>query len=201
MKKVIIAIGRSKGSGGQYIGELLAERLGIKCYDREILNETVRQSGFAKEFIKQYEEKKPSSLLYSLAMGTNMYNQPLQQQLFIAQAKVIKAIAAKESCIFIGRCADYVLRDELGLLSVFVHAPMQDCVKRVKLTTDITSPEAEQIIKQTNKSRAEYYRFFTDRIWGNYKNYHLSLNSSDLTPEGAADLILEYLKLRWKYHN
>lgn len=201
MNKIIIAIGRSKGSGGQYIGELLAERLGIKCYDREILNETARESGFAKEFIEQYEEKKPSSLLYSLAMGTTMYNQPLQQQLFISQAKVIKEIAARESCIFIGRCADYVLRDEPDLLSVFVHAPIQDCVKRVKLTSDIPQPEAELMIKQTNKSRAEYYRYFTDRIWGNYKNYHLSLNSSDLTAEGAADLILEYLNLRWKYRN
>lgn len=79
MRKIIIAIGREKGSGGQYIGELLAERLDIKCYDREIINETAKVSGFAKEFIEQYEEKKPSSFLYSLAMGTSEYNQPLQQ--------------------------------------------------------------------------------------------------------------------------
>lgn len=201
--KIIITIGREKGSGGHYIGKLLASQLGIKCYDSEILYETAKQSGFTKEFIEQFEERKPSSFLYSLVMGstTVAYNQPLHQQLYLAQAKVIKDIAERESCIFVGRCADYVLRNMPELLSVFVHASMSDCVKRVQMTTNITTPEAELLIMRSNKTRSEYYRHFTDGIWGNSKNYHLCVNSSDLTADGAADLIMEHLKIREKYQN
>lgn len=201
--KTVIAIGREKGSGGHYIGKLLASRLGIKCYDNEILYETAKQSGFTKEFIEQYEERKPSSFLYSLVMGstTISYNQPLHQQLYLAQTKVIKDIAERESCIFVGRCADYVLRNMPELLSVFVHASMNDCVKRVQMTKNITAQEAELLIMRTNKMRSEYYRHFTDRSWGSAKNYHLSIDSSILTADGATDLIMEHLKIREKYQN
>lgn len=199
----IITIGREKGSGGHYIAQLLSARLGIKCYDSEILYETAKQSGFTKEFIEQFEEKNPSSFLYSLIMGSTAvsYNQPLHQQLYLAQTKVIKDIAERESCIFVGRCADYVLKNMPELLSVFVHASMSDCVKRIQMTTNITPQEAELLIMRTNKTRSEYYRHFTDEIWGSSKNYHLSIDSSDLTADGAADLIMEHLKIREKYQN
>ncbi|WP_418746700.1 AAA family ATPase [Frisingicoccus sp.] len=201
--KTIITIGREKGSGGHYIGQLLAVRLGIKCYDNEILYETAKQSGFTKEFIEEFEEKRPSRFLYSLAMGNAAvsYNQPLHQQLYLAQTKVIKDIAERESCIFVGRCADYVLRDMPEVLRVFVHASMSDCVKRIQMTTNVTRQEAELLIMRTNKTRSEYYRHFTDKTWGNSKNYHLSIDSSDLTADGAADLIMEHLKIREKYQN
>lgn len=199
MRKIIIAIGREKGSGGQYIGELLAERLDIKCYDREIINETAKVSGFAKEFIEQYEEKKPSSFLYSLAMGTSEYNQPLQQQLYSAQAKVIREIAEKESCIFIGRCADYVLKDFPELTSVFISADRKDCVCRIMKTSSVSREEAELMIRRTNKSRAEYYNHFTDKKWGLSRNYDLSVNSSALTIDGTVNLIVDYINLKGRY--
>lgn len=199
-KKIVIAIGRGKGSGGHYIGELLASRLGIKCYDSEILYETAKRSGFAKEFMEEYEEKKPASFLYSLVTGsTGTYIQPLQQQLYLAQANAIKEIAQKESAVFVGRCSNYVLREFPELLSVFVYAPLEDCVKRVKRTVSIPDGEAEMLILRTNKSRSEYYRHFTDEKWGDARNYHLSVNSSDVAVDGAVDLILEYLKIREKY--
>lgn len=201
MDKKIITIGRGKGSGGHYIGELLASRLGIKCYDSEILYETAKNSGFTKEFIEQYEEKKPNSFLYALVMGsTSMaYNQPLQQQLYLTQANVIKDIAARESCIFVGRCADYVLKEMPELLKVFVHAPLEDCIKRVQITNKITPQEAELAILRIDKARSEYYHHFTDEKWGYSKNYHLCIDSSEVTVDGAVDLIVKYLELKEKY--
>lgn len=155
------------------------------------------------EIIEQYEERKPSSFLYSLVMGSSAvsYNQSLHQQLFMAQADVIKELARKESCVFVGRCADYVLRDVPDLFSVFVHASLPDCVRRVKKASNMTDQEAEMLIMRTNKARSEYYRHFTDKKWGASGNYHLTIDSSDLTADGAAELILEYLKLREKYRS
>lgn len=119
----------------------------------------------------------------------------------LPKLRLIKDIAERESCIFVGRCADYVLRDMPEVLSVFVHASMSDCVKRIQMTTNITRQEVELLIMRTNKTRSEYYRHFTDKTWGNSKNYHLSIDSSDLTADGAADLIMEHLKIREKYQN
>lgn len=201
-KKRIITIGRGKGSGGHYIGKLLASRLGIQCYDSEILYETAKSSGFTKEFIEQYEEKKPNSLLYSLVTGSvsAAYHQPLQQQLYLAQSNVIKDIAQKESCIFIGRCADYVLRDLPELLSAFVHAPLTDCIQRVQMINRTMTPqEAKMAILCTDKARSEYYEHFTEQKWGDSKNYHLSIDSSKITADGAADLIMNYLEIRKVY--
>lgn len=196
MSKIIITIGREKGSGGHYIGDLLAKELGIRCYDKELLAETARISGFSKQFIEKYEEKKPSSLLYTLASGmsSNTYSYPLHQQVFLAQSNAIREIAERESCVFIGRCADYVLRERTDVLNCFVHAPAADRIERIIQQEQIRPAEAEMLMLRTDRDRASYYTYFTDHTWGASKSYHLSFDTSKTTIPGAVNLILEFIK-------
>lgn len=197
MNKTIITIGREKGSGGHYIGDLLAQKLGVKCYDKELLVETAKTSGFSEQFIAEYEEKKPSSLLYTLAAGinTSAYSHPLHQQVFLAQSEVIREIAQRESCVFVGRCADYILRDRADVLKCFVHAPISDRIERIAQREKVSLEKAEKIMLQTDRSRAAYYMHFTQTIWGAAKNYHLSVDTSLTGMDGAVDAIMYFLRI------
>ena len=204
MNKTIITIGRQKGSGGHYIGELLAKRLGIKCYDDKLLLKTAEKNGFSPDFIKQTEETKPSSLLYTIVSSipgvSGSYIQPLQDQVFFAQSSVIREIADAESCIFIGRCADYVLRERTDVINCFLHAPLHDRIERTSNRYPIENCDAQTLVCKTDKERAEYYRHFTDHPWGLASNYHLCLDTHSLTLSGTADVIETYLKVRNNYH-
>lgn len=201
MDKIIITIGREKGSGGHYIGEMLAEKLNIRCYDKELLAETAKASGFSERFIEGHEEKKPSGLLYSLAstITPNIYSHPVQQQVFLAQSDVIRDLAEQGSCIFVGRCADYILRDRTDTLNCFVHAPISDRIDRIVQYEGMEIGEAEKHILQTDRDRAAYYMHFTDHIWGSSKNYHLSFNTSKTTVQGAVDVILNFIQTLKQY--
>lgn len=195
MNKTIITIGRQKGSGGHYVGELLAKRLGIKYYDDKLLLKTAEKSGFSPDFIKETEETKPSSLLYTIVSGiSGSYNQPLQDQVFFAQSSVIRELADEESCIFIGRCADYVLRERTDTINCFLHAPLHDRIKRTCSRYPLESSDAETLICKTDKNRAEYYRHFTEQTWGLASNYHLCLNTHALSLAGTVDVIEAYIK-------
>lgn len=193
---MIITIGREKGSGGHYAGELLAKQLGIQCYDKLLLIETAKKSGFSQEFIEAHEEQTPTSRYASFAAGimSSEYSHPVHQQVFEAQSKVIREIAEQGSCVFVGRCADFVLRNRTDVINCFVHAPMQNRIERIMKMDNIPHAEAERLIRKTDKSRASYYTFFTDRTWGEAKNYHIAIDTSIATIAGTVDLIVNLIE-------
>ena len=199
MANYVITIGREHGSGGRYLGEELARVLGIKCYDSELIAETAAKSGFAEGFVQSHEEQRPQSFLYSLVTGSAgfMGDQPVSVQLFQAQSEVIRAAARAGSCIIIGRCGNYVLREEnVTVVNLFVHSPMFARVARVSERDNLEAAEAERKIKLTDKERQAYYNFFTGEHWGDAKDYDLTVDTSKLGIPGTVTLVQEYLKLR-----
>ena len=145
MANLVITIGRENGSGGRQLGSELAAVLGVKCYDSELINETAKASGFAKSFVETHEEHRPGSFLYSLVTGGGVVadEQPFPVQIFQAQSEVIRTIAARESCVIVCRCADYVLRDDpnVALVNLFVHAPLDARIRRESARTNTTPAE------------------------------------------------------------
>lgn len=201
MKK-LITISREYGSGGRKIGKLLAERLGVPFYDKEIIDKAVEESGFARELIEKAELKAKSSFAYNLASalnfgegaGTNALS--VNEKLFLAQFNVIKEISEQNEGVIVGRCADYVLKDMPGVTNVFIHAELEDRVKRAIEEYGDEADKAEQIVATYDKARQNYYNYHTCQKWGDYKNYNLSINSSYITEDEAASLIADYVERR-----
>ena len=205
MQKVIITIARQYGSGGREIGERVAELLGINKYDKEFVTLAAEEDdSLSEEVLEKVDERATSSLLYTLAMGSNLFamphahphHMPLNDKLFAKQSSLIRKIAEKESCVMIGRCADYVLRESPNRLSVFIYAGIEDRKRRVASRHDITENEAIDYINKTDRRRASYYNFYTGGKWGKYDNYHLAVNSSVLGIEGTAQLIAKMAKIK-----
>ena len=197
-KKIIITIARQYGSGGREIGEKVAEKLGIKLYDKELIREAATRGNLDESVSKQADESAANSLLYTLAMGSNVlgttmhfgYKMPLNDKLFILQSEVIKEFAKEGSCVFIGRCADYVLRDEANLFRIFVYGDIDHRQTRVAARhPELKSSQIIDVINKTDKRRSSYYNFYTGNKWGKYDNYDIAINSSTLGIDGAADLI------------
>lgn len=192
----VITIGREYGSGGHAIAERLSELLGIKYYDKNIIDLASEKSGISKEMFKNSDEKH-NSFLYSLSMAH--YNGYVSQnylndiitndKLFLIQSNIIKDIANNESCIFIGRCADHILENHPNKLSVFIHAGQDSKTKRVMEKMQIKQSAAETLIKKTNKSRAAFYNFYSNNSWGAANTYDLCLNTDVFGIEGATQLI------------
>lgn len=180
MSRLLITIGREYGSGGREIGEKLAERLSIPIYDKQLITEAVQASGICQEVFDQYDETATNSLLYSLVMGTYNVNMPLPipDQLFLEQFKVIQKLAKKGSCIFIGRCADYVLEENPHLISVFIQGDEEDKIKRIMKRNNISESEAKKRMKSIDKARKTYYERYTNKSWGKTNSYDVTLNSS-----------------------
>ena len=202
-KKIIITIARQYGSGGREIGEMVAKKLGIPLYDKELITEAATRGKLDENVTKIAEESAANSLLYTLAMGSNVlgttmhfgYKMPLNDKLFILQSDVIKEYAREESCVIIGRCADYVLRDEENLFKVFIYADLDHRQERIaKRHPELKSVQIIDVISKTDKRRASYYNFYTGNKWGKYDNYDIAINSSTLGVEGTADLICECAK-------
>lgn len=190
MSDYVITIGREHGSGGRYVGEKLAERLGVKCWNSELVSQTALMSGFSEKFIRENEEKRPDSLLFSIAMSYSVSgDQPVTAKLFGEQAKVIEDISRKGPCVIVGRAADYVLRDHPRLLRVFVSAPLKDRIARVCRIDGVDEAEAEKLIRKKDKQRAAYISFYTDRVWGEAKNYDVAINTGLFGIDGAVDLL------------
>lgn len=176
MQYKIITISRELGSGGRIIGKKVADQLGYHFYDREIIDQTAKISGFSKEQILHSEEKITNSFLYNVAMGTGYglsilsgngkESLPLNAQIYLAQRQAIQALAKKGPCVIVGRCADYILKDEPGVLSCFVYAELQNRVNRAVNEYGMDAENAEKQILQTDKSRAVYYNAVTDQKWG-----------------------------------
>lgn len=206
MKNYVITIARGYGSGGKTIGNMLAKELGINIYDRELLRLASDDSGINENLFGKADEKLKNSLLYKVAK--KVYKGELIQpdsdefvsndNLFNYQAKVIKEIASSESCIIIGRCADYVLKDVENVIKVFVHAPLEDCIKTLTTMSSLPKKEIEKLIVSTDKHRAEYYNYYTGNKWDNARNYDLCLKSSDLGFDKSVELIRSYMDIRLK---
>ncbi len=195
MQKRVITISRQFGSGGHSIAKSVSERLGISFYDGELITEVARQSGLSEEFIRENEEyaSHSNSFLYQLAMSTSgTYGYPsVYQKLYEAQTKVIEDIAEKDSCVIVGRCADYILRNRTDCLHVFIHADNAHRSTHILDKYGPTERSTEQRIKEKDSRRRNYYRFHTDREWGVCANYHLALDSGALGEELCIGLICQ----------
>ncbi len=204
---IVITIGRQFGSGGRELGRLLAERLGYDFYDKELLLEAAKKNGLSPEFFKNSDERFPRFLggSVSFAMGCSPYtifsgpSSISDEAINRALNDVIVSLGKKGRCIIVGRTADYVLRDHPNLVSIFVHAPLDECVKRIMKRGDSLTPQqAAAMATKTNKLRAGYYNFYTDKTWGHADTYHLCVDSSLMPMEDLADTIADYIKRRFK---
>ncbi len=197
-KKIIVTIARQYGSGGREIGELIAKKLGLPLFDKELIKDAAASGELNEDVIKNADESAANSLLYTLAMGSNMlgttihfgYKMPINDKLFILQSEAIREYASKGSCVIIGRCADYVLRDEPNILRLFIYGDLDHRQERIKERhPEIKPSQVIDIINKTDKRRSSYYNFYTGNKWGKYDNYDMAINSSTLGIEGTADMI------------
>lgn len=200
-KERVITIARQFGSGGREIGEALAKELGIKCYDKELISLAAKESGVDPEIFNNVDEKATNSLLYSLSLGLYSFGSgfsadrlPVNDKLYLLQHKIIKKLALEGSCVIVGRCADYVLRDNNNVVRLFICADMDYRIERVVSVKGVKESKAEQVINKTDKSRANYYNFYSGMKWGESENYDLSINRTKLTVDQAVGVIKGYLK-------
>ncbi len=209
-EKYVITVGRQLGSGGRLLGRLLAERLGIAFYDKELLMQAAASAGLSAEFFERNDERRPQFIsgLFSFNMGMNPVawfdnaSSINDDALYKAQCDFMHHIAEQGPCVIVGRSADYVLRDVPNLVNVFVHATKEDCVRRVmSRDSSKTAEQARQFVEKTNKLRANFYNFYTDKRWGDSTSYDLTFNSSVLSLEKIADLIVQYLYVRFDASN
>ena len=200
----IITISREFGSGGREVGEKLAAKLGIKLYDKELLQQAAKDSGFCEEIFENHDEKPTNSFLYSLVMDTYsvsgysaapFLDMPLNHKVFLAQFETIKKIAEKESCVIVGRCADYALSDNPDCINIFIHADLDVRIKNVSRNLNITENKARDIINKTDKQRASYYNYYTSKKWGDSKSYNLSLDAGKLGTDNCVEMILKFREL------
>ena len=203
-KKVLICIGRQSGSGGRKIGHDIADRLGIPCYDKELIQKVAEKSGLAPEVIEHHDEVPSRSFLYSIVMGgqhsirSGNVELPIEQRIFLAQYNTIRELAEEGSAVFVGRCADYALEDHKNLITIFITADEEDAIAHVESTYGFARPKAKEYVKKTNKRRSNYHDYYTNKEWGDAKNYDLCVNRSRLGFEGTIDLILNFIEARTK---
>ncbi len=202
-KKIIINIGRQLGSGGHDIGRMLAMDFNAKYYDRELLNLAAKESGFSEEFFERNDEKKGFlrsflHLPYNTGGGsTNFYQNNFSQEgLFKFQSDAMRKAAQESSCVFLGRCADYVLRDYPDVVNVFVTASLDFRIMKIVNKHNISSEEAQKLIEQGEKSRAEYYNYYTGKQWGHATSYDLCIDSSVLGLVETEKFIAAYVRKR-----
>lgn len=203
----VITIGRQYGSGGRQIGKMLAERLGIPFYDKELLSEAAKDSGICEEIFEDHDEKPTRSLLFSLVTGVQyhggidtgtMYmDMPLNHRIFLAQFDAIRRIAGEGPCVIVGRCADYVLRDQPNVINVFLKANIENRIERaIERGTD--RMKAEDKVRRADKERASYYNYYATGTWGDTNNYDLCVDTGKLGYEGTVDLLEQFVALREK---
>lgn len=201
-KKIIITIARGYGSGGKTVGKTLAKELGIPFYDRQILYMASDDSGINLGLFQKNDEDVNKGLFDP---STHMYDGSIippedskftsKENLFNYQAKIIKMLAEKESCVIVGRCADFILKDNSDVVKVFIWAPHDSCVETVMDMFDMTEKEADKKIRKIDRHRSEFYRYYTCREWDNARNYDLCLNSADLGFDGCVEAIKAYIEV------
>lgn len=206
---LVITIGRQCGSKGRQIGQRLAEKMGVKCYDKELLSLAAKESGLCEEIFETHDEKPTSSFLYSLVMDTysmgytnsGFLDMPLNHKVFLAQFDAIKSLAEKESCVIVGRCADYALADFPNTVTVFITGDDEDKIPWLMECYQVDAAKAKDIMVKTDKKRSSYYNYYSSKKWGDAKGYDLCINSSALGLEGTVDAILAFAKAKQAYVN
>ena len=203
MERIIICVGRQLGSGGRIIAKQLAEDFGCKLYDKELLNLAAKESGFSERFFEQNDEQKGflKSLFHMHAphiSDTSFYKSNFSQEsLFQFQSDAIKKAAEEGSCVFVGRCADYVLRDQKNVVNIFITANLSERIKAVMERHDCNAEEARKIINHKENARASYYNYYTGKKWGNAESYDFCINSSLLGLKRTEELVRDYVKQRY----
>ena len=206
MENVVITIARQYGSGGKTIGAMLAQSLGVNCYSREILRLASEESGINERLFGQIDEClkipswfKPLKRPYEgELLPPESGNFVSDDNLFNYQAKVIKELAEQESCIIIGRCADYILKDNPNVLRLFFYAPLEDCVKRVMNQNGLSEKEAIKKIEKIDKYRAEYCRYYTGRDWNDARNYDFCLDTTSMSYEKLIEVVENFMHVYQK---
>ena len=204
---LVITIGRQCGSSGKIIGQKLAEEMGVKCYDKELLALAAKNSGLCEELFETHDEKPTNSFLYSLVMDTysmgyttsGYMDMPINHKIFLAQFDTIKQLADQESCVIVGRCADYALADYPKVVSVFITASEEDRIASLKKLYNVEEAKAKDIMVKTDKKRASYYNYYSSKKWGDTRSYGLCINRSAVGVDGAVKMIRAFAetKLEW----
>ncbi len=203
--KYVITVGRSFGSGGRALGKLIANRLGIGFYDKKLLVMAAEKAGYDLEYFKNADERVPKIFGGIIPFSMGFY--PMSwigdstavsgDKVYKAQCDFIHELAATEPCVIVGRSADYVLRDVKNVINIFVHAPLDVCADRIVERLDCAShDEAKTLAERTNKLRANFYNFYTDKRWGEAASYDLTFDSSKLSLEEIADIVIDYIHRR-----
>ncbi len=191
---MIITIGREHGSGGHEIARALADALGYACYDKEIVDHAAESSNFSREILDSFDEKRVSPYVVPVPNFVGMGESfRLNMQVAAAQFEAIRSLAEKGNGIFVGRCADYVLRNREDLLRVFIQAGEESRTQEMMKRRALTEEQARKLIRQVDKDRASYYRYYTDQVWGDRENYDLCINSDKVGVQGAVEIIRSFL--------
>lgn len=202
-EKFVVNIGRQLGSGGREIGEKLAERLGIDFYDKELINLASEESGLCREFFERADEKASQGIIGGLFGARFPFigdvtmpalNCLSNDALFKVQSDVIRKLASEKSCLFVGRCADYILREHPRCANVFISSSREDRIARLCRLHSISESEAEEMMNRADKRRSEYYNYYSYKTWGAAATYHLCIDSSVLGIEGTVDFVEEFIK-------
>ena len=202
-KNFVINIGRQLGSGGRSIAAILAQHYGITAYDRNLIELAAKESGLSQEFFENADEKKSHGFFHSIfsnraaanALGSND-SYLSNDALFKVQSDIIRDLAERESCIIVGRCADYILRDHPRHINLFFTANLEDRIARMASEKGITAEQAEELIEKADRRRADYYNYYSGKTWGAAESYDLCINTSHLGFEGTAEMLKEYIDNR-----
>ena len=203
MSNFVVTIAREYGSGGREVGLLLSERTGLKFYDKDLITMAAQKSGMSADALQKADEKAANSLLYTLALGSSIYNHgvervnlPINDRLFIVQSEIIKELAnSGEGAIIVGRCADYVLAGMENLIKVYITADFDIRVKSVMERHELSESAAKDLIIRTDKRRANYYSYYTGEKWGRADKYDLVISTDRIGLDGAAEQIKHYMEL------
>lgn len=201
--QAVITIGRQFGSGGRQVGKLLAEKLGVPFYDKELITMAAKDSGIGEEIMEEHDEKPVRALLFSMMAGMQMrgdaggfyMDMPLGHKIFLAQFDAIRTIAHRGPCVIVGRCADYVLRDMPHAVRVFLYADIQRRIQRAISLYNVDPVKAEEIVRRNDKQRQSYYNYYATNTWGAVENYDLCLNTGILGIKGTVDLLTTYVSM------
>ena len=196
----VITIAREFGSGGRIIAQSLAEQLKIGFYDKNLITLAAERKNLPEERLERVDERRENPWRYDMeddiAIQRQFYYEPLNDVLFEAQSEIIKEKAETEDCVIVGRCADYALEERDDVLSVFIHADLEDRIKNVAKLNELPDNKAKDLIHKTDKRRASYYNYYTNKKWGEAASYELCLNSSELGVQGTAKAIEQYILLK-----
>ena len=203
-ENIIVTIARQCGSGGREVGEILSKKLGMVYHDKSLINLAAEKSGMNPEILENADEKATPSFLYSIAVGAigmvpfshgMPYDTPINDKLFVLQSEIIEEEAQKYPCVFVGRCADYILRNHPRLVRVFIYASPEKRIERIARVNNVDVGEAKSLMTKIDKKRANYYNYYTSQKWGKNDNYDLMIDTTKIGAEGAARIIEEYIKL------